>query len=91
MLLNIVICDDLLQEAQNTATHIQSYYKQRNLSLPQIKLMQNGAQLRQENKIDLLFLDIELENESGIDLAAELNKKNPGTIIIFVSSYPFYV
>lgn len=91
MLLNIVICDDLLQEAQNTATHIQNYYKQRNLPLPQIKLMQTGAQLRQENKIDLLFLDIELEGESGIDLAAEWNKMHPETVIVFVSSYPFYV
>lgn len=89
--MNIVICDDLFQEAQNTATFIQNYYQKKGLPLPQITVVQNGTQLRQVDNIDLLFLDIELAEESGIDLAAELNKKNPKTMIIFVSSYPFYV
>lgn len=89
--MNIVVCDDVEQEAQHTTTFIKNYFKQKNLPLPQITVVQNGIKLLQEAKIDLLFLDIELEEESGIDLANEINNKNPSTIIIFVSNYPFYV
>jgi DNA-binding LytR/AlgR family response regulator len=41
--------------------------------------------------MDLLFLDIALGEESGIALAAEINRTYPDAIIVFVSSYPYYV
>ncbi|MFR6291690.1 MAG: LytR/AlgR family response regulator transcription factor [Peptococcaceae bacterium] len=89
--MNIVICDDIVTEAETTAAFVQRYYQQRNLPLPQITLVQTGQQLRAQQAIDLVFLDIELAQESGIALAAELNRTSPATIVVFVSSYPVYV
>ena len=60
MVLNIVICDDIVTEAETTAAFVQRYYQQRNLPLPQITLVQTGQQLRAQQAMDLVFLDIEL-------------------------------
>lgn len=89
--MHIVICDDVKNEAEATAACLRDYFQQHNLSLPSITIVSNGQQLQQQQQVDLLFLDIELEQESGIALAAHWNRTNPQTMIVFVSSYPFYV
>lgn len=89
--MKIVICDDLEQEAQVTVQYLQAYYEQHNLPVPEIIMVCNGAELQEEKNIDLLFLDIELKEESGIALAAEINQNSPNTLIVFVSNYPYYV
>lgn len=43
------------------------------------------------NKIDILFLDIEMEGMNGFELAGLLKKEFPDIIIIFVSAYENYV
>ena len=44
-----------------------------------------------ESAFDLVFMDIELDNgESGVRLAAELRRRLPDLILIFVSGYPHY-
>lgn len=41
-------------------------------------------------KFDIIFLDIELNHDNGIDAARELRKNNPYGQIVFVSSYNKY-
>ena len=45
----------------------------------------------QKNKIDILFLDIEMKGMNGFELASVLNREFPEIIIIFVSAYENYV
>lgn len=40
---------------------------------------------------DIYFVDIELEKKSGIELAARVQKRNPGREIIFVSAHDRYM
>lgn len=49
------------------------------------------ALLNSPESFDIAFLDIEMKEINGIDTAAELIKKTPGIIIIFVSGYSGYV
>lgn len=42
-------------------------------------------------KLDILFLDIEMKELSGMDTAKELRQKDEKTIIIFVTAYPDFV
>ena len=42
------------------------------------------------NKVDLVFLDIELGKISGLDLCRELLKLNPKTNVIFLTAYSEY-
>lgn len=42
------------------------------------------------DKIDILFLDVEIDKESGIELAREIRKMNAEILIIFVSGFIQY-
>ena len=44
----------------------------------------------QKDPYDIVFLDIEMPNQSGIELGMQLKKINQQTIIIFSTSYPQY-
>ena len=44
-----------------------------------------------ENKPDVLFLDIELSDMNGLDLAKQLRKDYPTLIIVFITNHPNYV
>lgn len=89
--MKIVICDDIKEDALVIYRHLKRYYSEQHLPFPQILHVTNGTDLRKIEQIDLLFLDIELQSESGIALAAEINCTQPNAIVVFVSSYPFYV
>lgn len=91
MYLHIVICDDIDEDAKVTKCYLCDYFMQHQMAHLQIDIVHNGRELWQQDKIDLLFLDIELNEEFGIALAEEMNRKSPDTLIIFVSGYPFYV
>lgn len=41
--------------------------------------------------LDILFLDIEMKELSGMDTARALRKRDASTILIFVTAYPDYV
>ena len=43
-----------------------------------------------ENRVDIVFLDIEMPELSGMQLAKELRKLYPEINIIFTTSYPEY-
>ena len=89
--MHIVICDDLEQDAQETKYFLETYFTQHQRALPQIDIVRTSRELWQQKQIELLFLDIELAGELGIAVAEEVNRQYPDTLIIFVSSYPFYV
>lgn len=40
---------------------------------------------------DILYLDIELENANGIEVAQRIRENSPNLLIIFVTSHPQYV
>ena len=40
---------------------------------------------------DIVFMDIEIGKENGIDLIADVKADNPNLIVIYVSAYPNYV
>ncbi len=43
-----------------------------------------------ENKPDIVWLDIEMPGMSGLEMAAEIKKKSPDTNIVFVTGFPEY-
>ena len=49
------------------------------------------ALMNYKDNVDLLFLDIELQDATGIDLVPKLKEKAPDITIIFISSHTKYV
>ena len=50
----------------------------------------NALEILKENKIDLLFLDIQIPGKSGIEIARILNKQKDAPYIIFTTAYDEY-
>ena len=51
---------------------------------------EDAVNFARENKIDIAFLDIEMDNTTGIQLASQLLEINERTNIIFVTGYSEY-
>ena len=92
-MLKVAICDDYEVERDWL------YYVVGNKIRPyhicdRLEQYENGSDLllemTEDNRYDLVFLDIKLNNENGIDIAERLKKKNPYCYIVFVSGYEEY-
>lgn len=49
-----------------------------------------GKKVIEEGTVDLVFLDIQIPDLNGIELAEQLLEKNPGLPIVFVTAYDEY-
>lgn len=90
-MVKILICDD-------DPTFAQSMFK-RILSLPayssksmKLSYLTDIAEMSANTiaQYDILFLDIDLGKESGIDLARKMRKMNPEAVLIFVTNFSEY-
>lgn len=89
----IAICDDEKIFHTQIGEFLTSFFEKENT--PEIKNYYSGAELLNDiesnNSIDILFLDIELGDQSGIEIAHKIKESSQNTIIIFISSHPQYV
>lgn len=91
-MLQIGICDDNISELNNLKNMIEQYFTHDDMKA-EIKLYSNGqALLTGADQLDILFLDIELgENSNGLDIAQKYQNEYLNTIIIFVSCHQSYI
>lgn len=91
--INIAICDDEEKEVNNIYDIVSNKFASFKVVYKIIKCS-NGADLLYEmdeiGAFDLVFLDIELGIDNGIETASKLKQKNPYCNIIFVSGYDRY-
>lgn len=93
-MIRIAICDDeeiFSNEIENIVVRMQENLQQRIL----IKKFTNAKSLlfamEQNAGFDILFMDIELENENGIEIVERIKNKYFGLIVIYVTSHQEYV
>lgn len=85
--MQIAVCDDEEGVRDLIARKVQGLYPQAELSL-----FASGEELLlKENAGDILFLDILLGGQDGMEIARELRKKNRKIILIFVTAIREYV
>lgn len=90
-IVRIAVCDDNVQVHDDVKTLLMKYCdihpEEQFVYLP----FGDGETLLQCNEqIDLLFMDIELGEKSGIDLVPVMQQKYPDIIIMFISSHTKY-
>ena len=83
----IGICDDEKEIRNILAEIIQRVYPEAELSF----YPSGDALLLSSSRPDILFLDIQMPDKSGMETAMELRKKNKRTILIFVTALEEYV
>lgn len=72
--MNIAICDDEIFETEQLCALIDAYARQRDYDI-HCKQFHSGAQLLQEEKFDLYFLDYMIGDMNGVELALALRTK----------------
>ncbi len=92
-MLNIAICDDDLIFASRVETILLEISKLRLIDMD-IEVYSDGCELWNEvssgKVFDLLYLDIEMIQLNGIDVAKRIRENNTSVIIIYISSYENY-
>lgn len=82
---NIAILDDEIQEAQHLREIVSRYFDRKELMERRIDLFTSGRELLNHVKAiscDLLFLDIEVGQENGIEIGRQLRQIAPDMIMI---------
>ena len=87
--INTLILDDEI-EAINHLKQQLSFYNTINLVDQFTDFLQLKKFLKHNSNIDLIFLDIMLHPENGIEIAKYLNKKYPNIKVIFSTAEPSY-
>lgn len=88
---NICILDDQNTEAVHVKKIILPYFEQREMEIGRIDIFTDGISLLSSKQTwDMLFLDIEVGEENGIQIAKQLRMRLPDIIIIVVTSFVKY-
>lgn len=91
-MINIGICDDNITEQTKIKTLCQKYFSEHEQKHEYI-LFSSGEEVlkycreQSAGRIDILFLDVEMDGISGIDLKEALLKRNTVFRIVFVTSH----
>lgn len=95
MIINVAICDDEPNDVNNIKSFLNRYEMENNIDFS-IQLYVDGTKLLenyQKGYYHLIFLDVEMPNINGLDVARYIrqNINDYNTRIVFVSNYPEYM
>lgn len=90
-MLKIGICDDQIECAEVLRTLLNEYLKKRQMEA-RIIVFPSAENLLKSNwqKFHILFLDVVMGQQDGIQAAVQIRRKNPDVSIIFVSAFLDY-
>lgn len=89
--MKIAICDDIEEYRLSIKDYVDKYFVNHHIEFS-IDSFDCGDDLLNSNqKYDILFLDIELGDSNGIDVAKKLQLLNDKMIIIVITSYRQYL
>lgn len=88
-MLRVSICDDDVATLSQLEELVRQYLDPGELCLATYSGYREFLTTRQY--VDLLFMDIDLGDGCGIELAKEVKKTDSGTCVIFVTAHPEYV
>ena len=90
-MLNVLIIDDDLKDSKDLEMLCINYFNKRNIDYKisiELKLNEN---LDVFSNVDILFLDVEIGNNNGIEFSKKLRKVYPELMIIITSKYSQYL
>ena len=86
--MNIAVCDDEEFFRNDTERRILEYAQVNHLNIHVDKFIDGLELLAADKVFDIVFIDFEMENSNGLDVARKIRAKNIETKIVFVSSHP---
>lgn len=89
MMYHIVVCDDEKEILDDILTKVRSCFEKNNISARYTGIDDSRKLMEciQNEKIDVLFLDIDMPYHNGMDIAGYINELGLQTILIFITSH----
>jgi DNA-binding LytR/AlgR family response regulator len=90
MKFNIAICDDDIMSLNKIEDFIRLYFSNDNTEYT-VNKFPSGEKLIEQNSLDfpynLIFLDIKMNELSGLDVARKIREQSQQVVIVFITSY----
>lgn len=87
--MKVIICDDCRQDIEEIRKLCEAYFAEKELDAEIEELTDPMALLeRNPSDTDILILDVELGDISGIEIKDELAQREDGPLVIFATSHP---
>ena len=89
-MIRVAICDDNKVFVNNMSQAVKSEFKRQNNEDIELETYISSELMYQHHLIkpfDLVFLDIDMPEVTGMELAAKLEEQNPQAIVIFISNH----
>lgn len=90
-MIRMAIVDDNLKDIEKLKHLIDGYCGKNNLGYSIVEFLETDFNLNNFNDIDILFLDIKINKNSGLEFGKKIRKLFPELVIIIESSYPQYL
>lgn len=89
MEMNVAICDDNIKDLECTTKIISDTFKEHNMALNLHKFTKPTELLNKnkEKAFDAIFLDLDMPEINGMEVAASINKLNESTEIVFITNH----
>lgn len=87
--MNLLICDDEPAVVEQVSALLRDHCEKSGISAHFYSFSDPGA-IKDLSSYDIAFLDIDMGDSSGIDLARSLRKENPGIVIVFLTNFIQY-
>lgn len=91
MEIKILVVDDSLQQVRKIIESVEQYFKNLDdisYTADRARKSSDALDLLAGNAYDIVFLDVDIDELNGVDIAKRIRMKNDNTEIIFVTAYP---
>jgi len=85
-MIKIAICDDEPMMAQELASHLAEYMKEKSITAYDLSSFPDGrALLESDGRFDVIFLDVQMEQPDGMETAKRLRRRGDHSLLVFVT------
>lgn len=89
--MRIAICDDEKEYRELVRRYVDFYFTEHHIATEIVEFDCGEKLLDSENVFDIAFLDIEMQETNGIQVAKEISKRNKNIVIFIVTAYNSYL
>lgn len=93
-MLKIAVCDDDMDYRKYVVREVEELFKKRHIHIDIFEFARGGELLEKINSktyFDIIFLDIQMPDKLGMEVARSVREKYKDTILVFITGFDNYV
>ena len=90
-MLKIAICEEKHDVVASFKECFERYKEEKGVELEVQAIAKGSSFLSKQHKFDVVFMDVELQEESGIDIALKLREENKSMPLVFIAASKRFV